>query len=110
MAKGDEVAEFAIDLNTDGTVSSAEDAANALEKLRAKIQGGTKIIADMERAQRNLKRGGMESSTQFKELTTKITEHRAKLAETQAAYLKLGGNFDEVKKRGGKMRSEFSLL
>lgn len=106
MSDADAKATFELDLQ-DGASSGAESAATALRKLREEIDGDLKQLANMQKALRNLKAGGMESSKQFGELKAKIDAHKKAIGQNQAAYLGLGGAFKDTSKKG---RSAFQQL
>jgi hypothetical protein len=106
MAEADSKATFEINLE-DGTSGTAESAASALKKLREAIDGDLKELAMMQKALRNLKAGGLESSRQFLDLKNKMDEHKKVIAQNQAAYLGLGGSLRDTARRGS---SSFAQL
>lgn len=107
MAKNS--ADFSINLE-EGTSGPALDAATALEKLRAQIDGDTKALREMEKAMRNLQRGTSVDIQQFRELKEKIEAKKQAVAAAQAQYLHLGGTFDNVRKPAKKGVEDFNAL
>jgi hypothetical protein len=84
---------YAIELK-DETSGAAESAANALSKLKKRIDDDTKALSQMQAAMRRLKGATTQDSAAVKALSDQISAQKAKIAGAQSAYVKLGGTFD----------------
>src|SRR5690606_25057933 len=102
--------EFSIGLNTDDTTGPAATAANFLESLKAKITNATGSLREMERAQRNLKKAGLEGTDQFKQLEEKIGAQKKLVGELVTSQIKLGEGFEKSAKKARGTGKEFSGL
>lgn len=91
----DPSATFAVELRDD-TSGPAGQAANSLVQLKAKIEGGTKALREMQGAMRRLKGGTSTNVAAFKELRDRIAAQKASLANAQASYVALGGTFGKT--------------
>lgn len=96
MATADAKSTYAIELQDD-TSGAASKAASALTDLKAKIDGDTKALREMQAAMRNLKGATGQGAQAAKELADRIAAQKAKIAQAQAAYVQLGGTFGKVK-------------
>jgi hypothetical protein len=96
----DPTATFVVDLKNEVS-GPARDAAGALERLQARIDGDTKALRAMEAAQKRLKAGGMASSDAAKSLADRITAQKSAIAANQAQVIALGGAFATTKKKAG---------
>jgi len=83
---------FAIELK-DETSGPAGKAASELASLKAKIDGDTKALREMQSAMARLKGGTSTSSTAFKELQDRIAASKASIASATGKYVDLGGAF-----------------
>ncbi len=92
MASKDESATFSVELE-DETSGAANDAANALSKLRGAIDGDLKALRSMQQAMRNLQGGTQVNVAQFRELKAKIDEKKQAISAAQSSYIALGGSF-----------------
>ena len=88
MSKGNEQANFAINLGGDAA-KVAKSTADELSKLRAKMQGGTDSMRTMNAALRNLKGGGAEAVAMAKDLKASIAAKKQALAQATVEALKL---------------------
>lgn len=70
MAK-EKSAKFTLEME-DKTSGAANNAAQALERLKGKIEADTAALRQMQKAQRVLNGGGKRFSKQAKELKTRI--------------------------------------
>lgn len=87
---------YAIELQDD-TSGAANRAAKALETLKSRIDGDAKALRAMQAAQRNLKGATVVNAAAVKELGDRIAAQKAKVAQAQSAYIRLGGTFEKVK-------------
>lgn len=91
-------ATFEVELE-DQTSAPAEDAAAALERLKAKILSAQQELRDMTAAMGRLKGSSVEVVAQKKALQDRIASVRSSLASSQAQFLKLGGNLGDLSKK-----------
>ncbi len=77
----------------DGISGPAARAAKALDDLRKSMRSDTDELAAMERAMRNLKKGGAEFEAQAASIAVQVKAKRKAIADTQLEYLKLGGAY-----------------
>lgn len=96
MATADAKSTYAIELQDD-TSGAASKAARALTDLKAKIDGDTKALREMQAAMRNLKGATGQGAQAAKELGDRIAAQKAKIAQAQGAYVSLGGTFEKIK-------------
>lgn len=106
MADQENTATFAFELE-DKTSGSAKDAAKAVENLKAKYQESETALKAMERAQRAMKGGHLQSSKAYKDLTDKIKAHKTIQASTVEQYTRSGGS---LKKFFGTVKGGESSL
>lgn len=95
-----DTATFAISLE-DGVSGAAESAAKALEGLRASIFADTKALAQLQRAQKNLKGSSNANVEQLKKLQDQITATKERIAQAQSAVIDLGGTLEKGRKPAG---------
>jgi hypothetical protein len=87
---------FAVQLE-DETSGAANRAASALGGLRDTIDGTSKSLGMMRRAQRDLKRGGM--TKEATEMAAAIKAKETAIAQATKRYMELGGTFERVSKQ-----------
>jgi hypothetical protein len=95
----DQTSTFAIELE-DETSDPADSAADALERLRTKIEADTAALSGMQRAMRNLKGGTSTNVAAFKSLRDQITAQKEKVAQAQSKFVNLGGAFKKTEAAG----------
>lgn len=106
MAETD--AKFTIDLALEGAAESA-DARAEIERLSAATQRATASVAKMQGAYRNLKVGGMQNTTQAKELKSRIDALKKTIGENQSKLLGMRGGLagaSDAMSRLGKTSKE----
>lgn len=108
MAK-EKSAKFTLEME-DKTSGAANNAAQALERLKGKIEADTAALRQMQKAQRVLNGGGKRFSKQAKELKTRIDAQKASIAATQNRWMKLGGSFTTSAKKGEATKSALESL
>jgi hypothetical protein len=91
------VAKLGIDL-VDGTSGPANAAAEALERLRKKIDADSTALRGMNAAMKQLQGGSRVSVEAFRNLKEQIEAKKHSIAKAQAAYVSLGGVFGKVNK------------
>lgn len=84
---------YSIELK-DETSGAAESAANALVKLKKKIDDDTKALSAMQAAMRKMKGTSSENAAATKALSDQIAAQKEKIGAAQAAFVSLGGTFD----------------
>lgn len=95
-------------VNMEGNLrTSSTESADALERLRSKIDGDVKALRQMESALRNLKKGQGQNIDQYLALKKQIGETSERLSKNQASFIALGGSFEKGARRG---RRELGLL
>jgi len=82
----------------DQSSGSADNAADALERMRAKIIEDTAALAQMNKALRSIKGSTHASSDAFKQLKERVATQKASIAAAHLGYVKAGGTFAKVKK------------
>jgi hypothetical protein len=97
----DETASFAIELEDDAS-GAAKTAAQSLELLRKKLTEDTDALRAMQSAMRNLQGGAAVNIETFRKLRDQITAQKAAVAAGQERYIKLGGSFKDLSKKGGE--------
>jgi hypothetical protein len=95
-ASADNTATFAIELDGTETKSGSEQAADALEKLKEKIEGDIGSIREMQKALRNLQGGSTVNIQSFHKLKDAITAKKAAIAQAQEKYISMGGTFKKT--------------
>lgn len=95
----DATATFAIQLDTTGVVRPGDDAAQALERLRGKIQADTQQLAGLQAAMRNLKGGSSMNIDAFRKLKDGIAAHKAAIGAASGDYVNLGGSLTDLVKK-----------
>lgn len=95
MTAADAKSTYSIELQDD-TSGSALSAANALDKLKGKIDEEVKALRAMQAAMRNLKGNSVVSAKAAKELGDRIAAQKAKIAQAQSAYVQMGGTFGKT--------------
>lgn len=98
MSSSAETATFAIALD-DQTSGPARQAAGALQELKAKIDGDTAALREMQTAMRRLKAATSPNVAVMRELRDRIDASKASIAAAQAKYIQLGGTFAGVTRR-----------
>jgi hypothetical protein len=97
--KADASAVYSIDLE-DNTSGSAENAVEALNKLKRQIDADSRALADMNKAMRALQGGTSVNIQQFRALKAQIDAKKQSIAQAQSAYLQLGGTFGRSRGSG----------
>jgi hypothetical protein len=93
-SKAEETATFSLELEGLGDIEGlASGAADALDSLQDSIASDTKALGEMQKAMRLLKGGSTTNIAAFKELRDRIAAQKDKIAQSQAAYVNLGGAF-----------------
>lgn len=75
----------------------AESAAERLERMRDTIERGRKELSHLQRAMRDMKKGGQESSEAYKRLEERVKSLQGNIAKTTGEYTNLGGTFAKAK-------------
>lgn len=103
---GDPKQTFVIDM-TDHVSGPAGSAADALEKLKRKIQEDTAALRDLQAAQGRLKGSTVDVAQQKKMLGERIQSLKNNIASSQGQFLKMGGNLKDLtaktKETGGSL-------
>jgi len=94
---GEDQAKFAVVLE-DKTSGAAASAAQALEKLQGAIKRDTQELAAMQSAMKRMQQGTSVNVEAFRELQGKIEAQKNKIAEAQARFVSLGGQFGRTSK------------
>jgi hypothetical protein len=92
-------AEFSVSID-DGISGTAEQAAQALDRLKGAIDRDKKALAQMQSAMRDLKSGSVMNIQAFRELQGRIDAQKQKIAEAQQRYVALGGTFEKTAAKG----------
>lgn len=100
-------AKFSIELEDD-TSGAANNAANALTRLKEKITGDTKALSEMRKAMRNLKGDTSVSTTELNRLKSMIDAKRASVGASQRKFIELGGAFGETKTKAKDLGATLS--
>lgn len=90
-----DTATFTLKLKDEASGAS-ERVTDALEGLRKKLQEDTASLRIMQTALAAMKKGGLQATTEFKDLQAKITLQRKAVGESTRDILKLGGSFSRV--------------
>jgi hypothetical protein len=90
-------ATWAINLDADSAAASGAELASTLENLGSAVVEDVQRIRSMNQALRNMQQGAVVDVGAFKQLQATLQETKARLAQNQLAYVKLGGTFDRVK-------------
>lgn len=93
MAEDKATFTFAVD---EDASAPAHTAAAALAELRDELTADTKALSEMKKAMRDLKSGGMENSSQFKQLAQAANLKSQAIAKNSARYIELGGSFKKT--------------
>ena len=93
MAGADVQATYGIQLAVEGT-ESADDAAEALERLRDEIAEDTAALRAMQSTLRSLQGSTTTSAAQFKQLRDAIAAKKLAVAQGSQSLLKMKGAFD----------------
>lgn len=109
MANVDAETTFAVNLE-DGTSGPAEDAAEALLKLKSSIEGDTRALSSMQRALKNLQGGTVVNVKQFKALQQSIGEKKSAIAQAQSSYIALGGSFTKTGGSSKALETKFQQM
>lgn len=91
-------ASFGLDL-ADGMSGPADDAAGALERLKAKMEADTKALREMQAAMKRLTSGTVTNVEAVRALQSRMQTARDSIAGAQAKIVQLGGSLDPVAKR-----------
>lgn len=110
MAENEIKASFAAELQ-DQVSAGALSAADALKQLQEQLGEDQKALADMQKAMRALK-GATTSDVRapMAALTKQIEEQKNKIAESQGAYVALGGSFGKAGKSTSSLQARFLEL
>lgn len=96
----DQSAVFAIETEAKGQ-GEMESLADALERLQADLKADKAALNEMNAAMKSLQGAGSVNINAFKQLKEQIAAQKAKIGETEAAYINLGGTFKKVGKAAG---------
>jgi prefoldin subunit 5 len=91
-------ATFGLDLK-DGMSAPADDAAAALERLKAKMEADTKALREMQAAMKRLTSGTVSNVAAVQALQSKMQLARDSIARAQSKVIDLGGSLGPVAKR-----------
>ncbi len=94
MATGAE-ARFSIPIEVDGA-DEAQEAANALEELRTKIQGSTERLRELSSANSRLKGTTVEVTRAKAELAAKIRAERDAVSSAQLKLVQMGTSYEQL--------------
>lgn len=93
---------YTIDLR-DGTTAPARQMSAALEQLRARVTAGTATLARMQASMKRLQSAASVDVATFRRLQSAIDHQKASVAALEAEYIGLGGTFDKVGKKAGRL-------
>jgi hypothetical protein len=93
MAEDKATFTFAVDEDAAGPANSA---AAALAELRDELTKDVKALSEMKRAMADLKAGGLEESSQYKQLAKQVGLKSQAIAQSRAKYVELGGSFKKA--------------
>ena len=99
-----------MELDSGSVTRGATDSADALEKLRDAIQGGTTELREMQSALRNLKGSALASDETVKGLKDRIAASKASLASNTLEMVKSKGAFDRQSKPVDKVAEAIKKL
>lgn len=105
----EEIASYGVGLE-DGISGPAGAAANSLRNLKSAMDKDTAALAQLQKAMRNLKAGGGETSEQMAKLKRTIEAKQAAIAKAQAKYLDMGGSVTRVAKQTASFRDRMQAL
>lgn len=98
MASGDSAkSTFTLNLQSD-IPSTAGGVASALEALRANLEADTAALRSMQLAMAKLKSSGTATAESMKSMRAQVAAQKTLVAQSTAAYLKLGQSFDKTRK------------
>ncbi|MBX3218920.1 MAG: hypothetical protein KF795_00290 [Labilithrix sp.] len=104
-ATGNEEARFSVTLE-DNVSGSAEDAAESLEALRTRVQGGENAIKSINAAMRRL-RGDTDAVKKAKEeLNAKLQAEKDKVSAASLAILKHGTTYEKLTEQSKKLNAK----
>lgn len=95
----DATATFEVELESGSVVAAANNAEEALEALEQAIFDDTRALRKMQAAMRSLKGASSASVGEINKLSDAIAAQKAKIAGAQAAYVRMGGNFERSNKK-----------
>jgi hypothetical protein len=99
VANADAKSTYEIELK-DSTSGPAAKAANALKDLRSQIDGDTAALAKMQAAMKRLQSAAVVDIATHRSLAKAIQDKKNAIAQSEAAYLSLGGTFEKVASKG----------
>jgi len=91
----DASASWALSLQ-DQVSPSAGSAADALQKLKSKLDEDTAALSRMQAAMRQMQQGTIVNVEAFKKLRAEIAAKKAAIGDMTAAYVRMGGDFKKV--------------
>jgi hypothetical protein len=110
MAEDKTTAEFELKLREDMS-GGAQNAAQALEKLRQQIQADSRELAEMQKAMRNLKSStAIDVAKPMADLQKAIEGKRESIVRAEAAYVKFGGSFTKGAGRANSLKAVLGQL
>lgn len=109
MAEGKNEASFAINLEGNAPEVSSE-MASEMEKLRAKISGGTDSIRQMQSAMKSLRGTSAELTSARTQLKAKIDAERTSVSAANLALLKQGTTYEKLAASARKAATEKAKL
>jgi hypothetical protein len=104
-----ETATFAVVLE-DQTSGAAASAAAGLSAMRGAVDSAASRVQGLQKAMRNLKGPGVQSSETYKALAKQLTAAKAEVQSTTEAFVKAGGSFETASKGAASMSSKLAQL
>jgi hypothetical protein len=101
------MADAVFSFELEGNGDAARDSAAALEQLREKLLQDTAALSEMNKAFRALKGSAHAGGDGFRRLKDQIAAQKAAIANSHAGFLKLGGDFKNLKRPTADVKSGF---